>query len=256
MVTQLEDCVDCVKVMYPQFNFVFLFDHSSGHSKKRIGGLNASSIMNKEFGGAQPIMKTSKMEAEDGFLGPFDSILSVGEVQGMQFLPTDSGPFWMTSRKQEDRQHNRTRPDRAPATRREKTKKELAEELSLPGATINPPKQKLEELQEMARKRNISTDKDVQSIQQGWEGKQKGLLQVLWERGWIDESKLDEYKIIKKDDEGIVVDDKSLEVMLASCFDFADDITELQAKGEEMEVIVIPTTKFHAEMAGKGIEYL
>jgi hypothetical protein len=48
-----------------------------------------------------------------------------------------------------------------------------------------------EELQEMAQKQNISTDKDVQSIQQqGWEGKQKGLLQVLWERQWIDESRL------------------------------------------------------------------
>jgi hypothetical protein len=48
-----------------------------------------------------------------------------------------------------------------------------------------------EELQEMAQKQNISTDKDVQSIQQqGWEGKQKGLLQVLWERRWIDESRL------------------------------------------------------------------
>jgi hypothetical protein len=57
MVTQLEDSVDWVKVMYPQFNFVFLFDHSSGHSKKRISGLDASS-MNKEFGGAQPIMRT------------------------------------------------------------------------------------------------------------------------------------------------------------------------------------------------------
>jgi hypothetical protein len=115
--------------MYSQFNFVFLFDHSSGHSKKRISGLDASSV-NKEFGGAQPIMRTSEMEAEDGLLGPFDRILSVGEVQGMQFLPADPGPFWMTSREQEDCQHNRTRPDRTTATRRDKTKKELAEELS------------------------------------------------------------------------------------------------------------------------------
>jgi hypothetical protein len=112
-----------------------------------------------------------------------------------------------------------------------------------------------EELQEMARKRNILTNKDVQSIQQGWEGKQKGLLQVLWERWWIDESKLDEYKLIKRDDKGIVVDE-SLEVMLASCLDFADEITELQAKGEEMVLRVIPSTKFHAETAGEGIEYL
>jgi hypothetical protein len=40
--------------------------------------------------------------------------------------------------------------------------------------------------------------------------------------------------------------------MLASRLDFADKITELQAKGEEMEVKVIPTIKFHAEMAGEG----
>jgi hypothetical protein len=71
-----------------------------------------------------------------------------------------------------------------------------------------------------------------------------------------DKWKLYEYKIIKKDDEGIIVDDESLEVMLASCLDFANEITEVQAKGEEMEVRVIPTTKFYAEMAGKGIEFL
>jgi hypothetical protein len=104
----------------------------------------------------------------------------------------------------------------------------------------------------MAQKQNIFTDKDVESIQQGWEGKQKGLLQGKW----IDVSKLDEYKVIKKDDEGIVVENKSLEVMLALCLDFADEITELQAKGEEMEVRVIPTKKFYVEMAGEGIEYL
>jgi hypothetical protein len=59
------------------------------------------------------------------------------------------------------------------------------------------------------------TGKNVQSIQQGWEGKQEGLLLVLWERRWIGEWKLDEYKIIEKDEEGIVVENKSLEVMLA-----------------------------------------
>jgi hypothetical protein len=142
MVTQLEDCVDCLKVMYPQFKFIFLFDHSSGHSKKRIGRLDDSS-MNKELGGAQPSMRISKMEAEDGFLGPFDRILSVREVQSMHFLPTDSDLFWMTETEQEDCQQNRTRPDRTPAARQEKIKKELAEKLSLPGATINPQKQKL-----------------------------------------------------------------------------------------------------------------
>jgi hypothetical protein len=88
------------------------------------------------------------------------------------------------------------------------------------------------------------------------EGKQKGLLQVLWEGGWIDEPKLDEYKIIKKDDKGIVIDNKSLKVMLASCLDSTGAITELQAKREGMEVKVIRRIRFHAEMAGEGIEYL
>jgi hypothetical protein len=52
MVLQLEDCVDCLKTLYPAIDFVFLFDHSSGHAKKRIGGLDASA-MNKSFGGAK-----------------------------------------------------------------------------------------------------------------------------------------------------------------------------------------------------------
>ena len=52
MIVQLEDCIDCLKVLYPEFRYVFLYDHSSGHSKKRKGGLNSSS-MNRSFGGTQ-----------------------------------------------------------------------------------------------------------------------------------------------------------------------------------------------------------
>jgi hypothetical protein len=39
---QIEDVVDCLKVFYPQFEFVFLFDHSSqGHARYRNGALDA-----------------------------------------------------------------------------------------------------------------------------------------------------------------------------------------------------------------------
>jgi hypothetical protein len=48
-------------------------------------------------------------------------------------------------------------------------------------------------------------------MKEGWVGKQEGLLQVLWERGWIDESSLQEYQVIRKDDESQVIDDFSLE---------------------------------------------
>ncbi len=40
MVLQLEDCVNVITTIYPQFDFVFLFDHSSGHDKQREDGLN------------------------------------------------------------------------------------------------------------------------------------------------------------------------------------------------------------------------
>jgi hypothetical protein len=46
---QFEDCVHCIKVIYPQFDFVFLFDHLQGliicrDIKKLTGGLDAFSI--------------------------------------------------------------------------------------------------------------------------------------------------------------------------------------------------------------------
>ena len=41
MAIQFEDCVDCLKVMHQQFNFVFLFDHSQGHAKKLPNSLDA-----------------------------------------------------------------------------------------------------------------------------------------------------------------------------------------------------------------------
>ena len=34
MVLQFEDVVDVASVLYPEFELVFLFDHSSGHKKK------------------------------------------------------------------------------------------------------------------------------------------------------------------------------------------------------------------------------
>jgi len=33
MVLQLEDCVDLLKHLYPDYDYLFLFDHFSGHDK-------------------------------------------------------------------------------------------------------------------------------------------------------------------------------------------------------------------------------
>jgi hypothetical protein len=135
---------------------------------------------------------------------------------------------------------------------RNKSKKDLAVELSAPGNVLDPTKFKLEKLQEMATAQAIPLQKTVPSVEPGWVGKQKGMLQVAWEQGWIDVACLEEHAIIKKDDMGAVDEEFSLQCILGSCLDFANDEgTKLQTMmGEKMGVRVIATTKFHAENGG------
>jgi hypothetical protein len=56
MVLQLEDCVDVLQHIYPQYSYLFLFDHSSSHDKQREDGLNVKK-MTKSFGGTQRKMR-------------------------------------------------------------------------------------------------------------------------------------------------------------------------------------------------------
>ena len=51
---QLEDCADVLNVLYPQSNFLFLFDHSFGHDKQPEDALNVEN-MSKLFRGKQSI---------------------------------------------------------------------------------------------------------------------------------------------------------------------------------------------------------
>ena len=44
MVLQLEDCIDIMKVLYPQFDCVFLFDHSNGHDRMKPDGLSTKKL--------------------------------------------------------------------------------------------------------------------------------------------------------------------------------------------------------------------
>ena len=131
MAIQFEDCVDCLKVMYPQFDFVFLFDHSQGqHAKKLPNGLDAYS-MNRGFEGAQPKMRESRIKAEDGYLGNNECTVSVGEIQSFVFQPGDTGPFWMTVEERELNRHDRLLPPLSgdPTRTRNKTITELKAEL-------------------------------------------------------------------------------------------------------------------------------
>jgi len=56
MAIQLEDCVVYLKVLFPDYNFLVLFDHSQGHSKTCVGSLQASHV-SLHLGGQQPQMR-------------------------------------------------------------------------------------------------------------------------------------------------------------------------------------------------------
>jgi hypothetical protein len=84
MVLHLEDCVDCLKVVYPHLGCLSLFDHSSRHSKKRRGGLDAGQ-MDSGLGGSQPTTRKSMILHAAGYLGPYDSILPVGGMEQREY---------------------------------------------------------------------------------------------------------------------------------------------------------------------------
>ena len=84
MVLQLEDCVDILKVTHPDFDVLFLFDHSNGHDKLQPNGLSLSKI-NICHGGKQPSMRSSLLSNEH--FGPFHNTsynLQPGMYQSMQ----------------------------------------------------------------------------------------------------------------------------------------------------------------------------
>lgn len=90
-----------------------------------------------------------------------------------------------------------------------------------------------------------------------WNQWLSGILQILWERGLIDESKLIEYTMDGKADPRTEKVDLnfSLKHLMATCYDFQNEKSSLTILGEDLQVKVRHTPKFHAELAGEGIEY-
>jgi hypothetical protein len=69
MSLHFKDVVNCLMVLYPEFEFVFLFGHSQqGHARKRHGALNAQQ-MSQKYGGTQPTMRDMTIMNTIGYLG-------------------------------------------------------------------------------------------------------------------------------------------------------------------------------------------
>jgi hypothetical protein len=124
------------------------------------------------------------------------------------------------------------------------------------------PTQKLrkQELQDYARGKEIMLEVEYEVMEQGWEGQAKGLLQVLWERGFVKEKEIEKYTVPSPYKEG---DPYLLRWLMAGCEDFASEKSAMEFLCEQMissqqdsfEVTMLLTTKYNCEMAGEGIEY-
>jgi hypothetical protein len=251
MVLQFEDVVDCLKVMHPQVHFVFLFDHSSGHAKQRPDGLNAAK-MNRSFGGKCPVMHPTVIERESGFLGPYARILEPGQTQRLTFTEVDVGPFWMIPNERILSRLDQVDGDPSNVSR---NKSELILELRRQG--INTKGKNKKELIAICINKNIPINREVPKIKEGWVGKAKGLLQVLWERGYIDMNKLTSYTLTgRKDELGNVDLSLSLRHLMAMCSDFLNEESMMEHVGAKIGVEVMLTPKCHAEIAGEGVEYM
>ena len=82
MILQMEDCIDCLKLLHPQYYFLILFDNSCGHDRGQDNGLNAMR-MNVGFSGKQLNMHNTLITEEYGYIGQFKGSLRPGDVQEM-----------------------------------------------------------------------------------------------------------------------------------------------------------------------------
>ena len=99
----------------------------------------------------------------------------------------------------------------------------------------------------------ILLEETTVKVKEGWAQKQKGLLQVLWERGFIDTSKnVKSYYTVNgtKNNFGIIQTNMSLKYLMAACTDFEEEETLLQSLGRKMGVLVDCMPKCHCELVG------
>ena len=80
-------------------------------------------------------------------------------------------------------------------------------------------------------------------------------LQIVWERGFIDSKMWTHYHSRGLDDNNEMVEELSLEHLMSGCTDFVNEVSQLEYVCKPLGVRALFTTKYHAEMAGEGVEY-
>jgi hypothetical protein len=256
MVIQIEDCVDCLSYLYPQFEYEFELDHSSGHNMERPDGLSTTSgVINMGWGGKQRIMRNSVLSKDDLGTLVHDRVLKVGDEQSMVFNNADLPPILSPDAPQ----HDVAKPGQSTT---KLTKAELKKVLE--GLAMNV-EGNAKQLQERARVAGIPITKTKGSVEEGFMGKPKGAAQILIERGFLSlAGKLSDGQACtmkgascKDDLTGVITIDKTTSAisMLKGCADFKNEKTQMMYICDLLGARLELTPKCHPEIAGRGIEY-
>ena len=215
--------------------------------------------MNKCYGGKQSRMRNTKIMNES-YLGQFThpQKLKVGQTQSMTFQEGNSGPFYLSEEEKIKRKYDI------------ETDKEK-EIIHTRACLIDKIKQKtgmqkvrgnLKEVQKIATNLDIPIKATTKKILEGWAGKPKGMMQVLWERGFLNPEKSSKElmkcfsKGFKKDKETKEdIPGTSLMELINNLPDFKTELTLLQFWASQLGVTVECSPKFHPEIAGEGVEF-
>ena len=258
MILQFEDCIDCLKILYPDFEFIFLFDHSNGHDRLKSDGLSIAKL-NMKHGRKQPKMRSSLLKPEH--FGPFHTpqhFLQPGMKQSMTFMDSDQGPCYMS-----DDERLKFRNDVFKGELRTKNLTVAQMIDNLKGAGYFDPKGSAEKLQMQSQRLGLPTTCTEEKIIEGWCKKTKGSIQILFEQGWLNPACLKLYTADGKK-EGASIDFGldptgsrfSINRIMQLQSNFLNEVTLLQFHAEKLGVKIDRTPKCHPELAGEGIEYL
>ena len=197
--------------------------------------------------------------SDNGYLGPFNSKLKAGDTQHFVFGPQDEGPFWMSNSEKQNRRQD-TFPGKTKTKKLSVKQIMIAINSKMPSMLMKDMKNKpKEDIEQLATGLGIPLSVEEPVLKApGWQGKAKGLLQVLWERGFIDEhnNPTKNYTMKGRQDiYGNLIANSNLTEIMANTTDFLNEVTLLQEVMARLAITVHRLPKYHAELAGEGIEY-
>ena len=117
----------------------------------------------------------------------------------------------------------------------------------------------LKDVQTLALEHNLPIEYTHKKVQEGWNLKPKGMIQILWERGFINPNKsVREYTVNgrkRNKDNNNIIPGTSLRELVQNLPDFKIESTFLQFQAQQLRGQVCCSPKYHPEIAGEAVEF-